>query len=129
MRLLGEDMRQCLVVDDSSVIRKVARALFEAMRFEVSEAENGRDALEQCKAVPPDVILLDWQMPVMGPLDFLAELRAWQGKKRPYVLYCTTESDANDIMRAFDAGADDYIIKPFNRDALEAKVADVPDFS
>lgn len=129
MRLLGEDMRQCLVVDDSSVIRRVARALLETMRFEVSEAENGRDALDQCKVAPPDVILLDWQMPVMGSLDFLTELRASQDSRRPYVLYCTTESDANDIMRAFDAGADDYIIKPFDRETLEGKIADVPDFS
>lgn len=123
-------MRQCLVVDDSSVIRKVARALFETLRFDVHEAESGEQALEMCRTALPDLILLDWHMPTMGPVDFLNALRGslLAGHKRPIVLYCTTEADTDDIGRAFDAGADDFIIKPFDRHALEAKLAELPHF-
>ncbi len=121
-------MRQCMVVDDSPVIRKVARALFESMGFDVSEAENGQQALDLCRGALPDFILLDWQMPVMGALDFLASMRSMPASKRPFVLYCTTEPDTADISRAFDAGADDFIIKPFDREALESKLADLPSF-
>ena len=121
-------MRQCMVVDDSAVIRKVSRALFESQGFDVSEAENGQQALDLCRGALPDLILLDWHMPVMGALDFLAAMRAIPSSKRPFVLYCTTEPDTGDISRAFDAGADDFIIKPFDREALEAKLGDIPSF-
>lgn len=121
-------MRQCMVVDDSPVIRKVARALFESLGFDVAEAENGQQALDLCRGAVPDFILLDWHMPVMGALDFLAAMRSMPSSKRPFVLYCTTEPDTADISRAFDAGADDFIIKPFDREALEGKLADLPNF-
>ena len=94
-------MRQCMVVDDSAVIRKVSRALFESMDFDVSEAENGQQALDLCRGALPDLILLDWHMPVMGALDFLAAMRAIPSSKRPFVLYCTTEPDTGDISRAY----------------------------
>ena len=64
-------MKTCLIVDDSSVIRKVARRIIEAMQFEISEAENGEKALEICARSMPDAILLDWNMPVMDGLQFL----------------------------------------------------------
>lgn len=118
-------MKRCLVVDDSSVIRKVARAILEGAGFEISEAENGHEALDRCKAQNPDVILLDWQLPVMGAMEFLSALRVAQGVKRPYIVYCTTENDSNDIARAFTAGADDYMLKPFDRETLVSKFADI----
>ena len=68
-------MKQCLIVDDSSVIRKVARRIMEEANFAISEAENGQEALDVCRANLPDVVLLDWNMPVMDGLEFLAELR------------------------------------------------------
>ena len=67
-------MKTCLVVDDSKVIRKVARHILETLDFEVSEAGDGREALDACLASPPDVILLDWNMPVMSGMDFLRAL-------------------------------------------------------
>lgn len=121
-------MRRCLVVDDSSVIRKVARSLFELCAFDVDEAEGGREALTSCRNAPPDLILLDWHMPAMGAIEFLSVLRGMPMSKRPFVLYCTTEADNEDISRAFDAGADDFIIKPFDRAALESKLAEMPHF-
>jgi len=114
-------MKLCLVIDDSSVIRKVARQILEGLRFEVTEAANGQEALELCHGRRPDAILVDWHMPVMGGLDFLNAYRHMHGAKRPYILYLTTENDPVDISRAFAAGADDYVLKPFYRENIEAK--------
>ena len=118
-------MKHCLVVDDSSVIRKVARRILEDMSFEISEAENGKDALEKCKTRMPDAVLLDWNMPVMDGIDFLTALRDVAGGEEPKVIFCTTENDAAHITRAIDAGANEYIMKPFDRDIIEAKFQEV----
>ena len=118
-------MSRCLIVDDASVIRKVARRILEDMRFTVSEAENGQEALERCQAERPDLVLLDWQMPVMGAFEFLAALAATSQQRRPYIIYCTTEHDVPDISRALAAGANDYMMKPYNREMLEAKLAEM----
>jgi two-component system chemotaxis response regulator CheY len=119
------DQKRCLIVDDSGVIRKIARIILEDLRFTVDEAENGQEALERCKAAMPELILLDWHMPVMGALDFLTALRATHRTRRPFVIYCTTEHDVADITRAFQHGADDYIIKPFDREVLENKLNEI----
>ncbi len=116
-------MKNCLVVDDSDVIRKVARQILENMQFEIMEAENGQEAIERCKAQTPDIVLLDWHMPVMSGLEFLGALRLANLDRKPYILYCTTENDPVDISKAIAAGADEYILKPFDREALEAKLA------
>ena len=116
-------MKQCLIVDDSNVIRKVARAVVEGMNFEVIEAENGQEALERCQVNMPDVVLLDWHMPVMGGLEFLAGFRLYRDDNKTTVFYCTTENDPIEISSALGAGADEYILKPFDREELEAKFA------
>ncbi len=85
-------MKTCLVVDDSKVIRKVARHILETLNFTVSEACYGREALEACMASVPDVILLDWNMPVMSGMDFLRALRLSDLSHRPNVVFCTTEN-------------------------------------
>lgn len=119
-------MNRCLIVDDSSIIRKVTRHFLESMRYTVSEAENGREALDLCRQLlPPDVILLDWHLPVLGAMDFLARLRATSAGRRPFVIYCTTENDAEDITRAFAVGADDYLLKPYDRATLLAKFTQI----
>lgn len=118
-------MKRCLIVDDSIVIRKIARQILESVNFEISEAENGQEALERCKSSVPDVILLDWQMPVMGAMEFLSALRVVLSGRRPHIIYCTTENDAADIARAFASGADDYMLKPFDRATLLGKFSDV----
>lgn len=118
-------MKSCLVVDDSKVIRKVARRILEEMNFEISEAADGMDALENCRAAMPDVILLDWNMPVMNGIDFLKALRQSPGGDSPVVVFCTTENDMNHISQAISAGADEYIMKPFDREIIEAKFAQV----
>ena len=118
-------MKSCLVVDDSKVIRKVARRILEGMRFQVDEAGDGKEALERCQQSTPDVVLLDWNMPVMNGMEFLRALRSAPIKKQPLVLFCTTENDMSHIRAAIDAGADEYIMKPFDQEIMEAKFAQV----
>ena len=115
-------MKTCLVVDDSKVIRKVARHILETLDFTVSEACDGREALDQCLASPPDVILLDWNMPVMSGMDFLRALRGSAVASRPKVVFCTTENGTAYIRAAIEAGTDEYVMKPFDRETLESKL-------
>ena len=118
-------MKTCLVVDDSSVIRKVARRILEGLDFRIAEAEDGQQALELCRNDLPDAILLDWNMPVMDGYEFLKALRRLPGGDRPKVVFCTTENDVVHIARALHAGADEYIMKPFDKEIVEAKFQEV----
>jgi two-component system chemotaxis response regulator CheY len=117
--------RTCLIVDDSRIIRKVARRIVEGLKFDVDEAADGSEALTFCAGVMPDVILLDWSMPVMDGLTFLRRLRALPGGDRPKVLFCTIETRAERIAEALSAGADDYVMKPFDGEILSSKFAEV----
>ncbi|MDB5597804.1 MAG: CheY protein [Hyphomicrobiales bacterium] len=118
-------MKQVLVVDDSSVIRKVARRILESLHFEITEAENGQIGLEACALAMPDAILLDWNMPVMDGYEFLRELRRMPGGMTPKVVFCTTENDIAHIARAIHAGADEYIMKPFDRQIVVSKFEEI----
>ena len=114
-------MKTCLLVDDSRVIRKVARRILEDLDFEVAEASDGLEALAWCRAAMPDVILLDWNMPVMNGLDFLRQLRTEPGGAAPQVVFCTVENEPARIREALAAGACEYIMKPFDGDIIQAK--------
>ena len=118
-------MKTCLVVDDSGVVRKVARRIVEGMGFQVIEAEDGSVALEACKRAFPDAVLLDWNMPVMNGHEFLVQLRALPGGDAPKVVFCTTENGMDHIARALEAGADEYIMKPFDKDIVADKFREV----
>jgi two-component system chemotaxis response regulator CheY len=111
-----------LVVDDSKVIRKVARHILETLNFTVDEAEDGRQALSRVDAHMPDLVLLDWNMPVMSGMEFLQSLRAGDYKVQPKVVFCTTENDTAHIRAAIQAGADEFVMKPFDRETLESKL-------
>jgi len=113
-----------LVVDDSDVIRKVARRVLEDMNYLVLEAESGEDAIEQCRKAMPDIILLDWHMPGMSGHDVMAALKSVACDRQPLIVYCTTENDPADLARAFSGGAGAYLMKPFNRVILKAKIAE-----
>jgi two-component system chemotaxis response regulator CheY len=117
--------RTCLVVDDSRVVRKVARRILEANGFAVAEAADGQIALDACRANMPDCILLDWNMPVMDGLTFLRTLRREFGPDNPPVVFCTTENDIGHIEAAILSGAQEYIMKPFDEDILTGKFAQV----
>ncbi len=118
-------MKRCLIVDDSSVIRKVARRILENFGFAVIEASDGQQALDVCTKEMPDAILLDWNMPVMDGFDFLRALRSMPAGDKPKVVFCTTENDLAHIARAMHAGADEYIMKPFDKEIVEAKFQEV----
>ncbi|MFZ5668403.1 MAG: response regulator [Pseudomonadota bacterium] len=117
-------LKTCLLVDDSRVIRKVARRILEDLDFEVAEASDGLEALAWCRAAMPDAILLDWNMPVMNGIEFLRQLRAEPGGKDPRVVFCTVESEPARIREALSAGACEYIMKPFDGDIIQAKFAE-----
>ena len=119
------DPTTCLIVDDSRIIRKVARRIVEDLGFEVDEAADGAEALTYCMGAMPHVVLLDWQMPVMDGLAFLRRLRDLPGGRAPKVLFCTIETRADRIAEALSAGADDYVMKPFEGEILHSKFAEV----
>ena len=118
-------MKHCLIVDDSSVIRKVCRRILEELAFRVSEAENGEKALAMCKDEMPDAVLLDWNMPVMDGYDFMTHLRQMPGGNEPKIVFCTSENDIEHISRALHAGANEYIMKPFDKGIVTAKFQEV----
>lgn len=115
-------MAHCLIVDDSKVIRKVARHIIEGLGLSVEEAEDGSVALEACRARSFDLILLDWNMPVMSGMEFLSALNATELAHRPKVMFCTTENGTAHIRAAIENGADEYVMKPFDRETLERKL-------
>ena len=115
-------MKTCLIIDDSRVIRKVSRHILESLEFAVDEAENGKEGLDKCEAGMPDVILLDWNMPVMTGIEFITQLRKRDGGDKPKVVFCTTENDVAHIREAISAGADEYVMKPFDHETLQIKL-------
>ncbi|MGE5513247.1 MAG: response regulator [Bacteroidota bacterium] len=118
-------MKRCLIVDDSDVIRKVARVILERMDFDVIEANDGPNGIELCQARGPHVVLVDWEMPGMNGLAFLQALRAASHDQMPLIVYCTTENDPVDIGRARQAGADAVLMKPFDRASIMAAMAEI----
>ncbi len=118
-------LRQVLIVDDSRVIRKVAGRIVQSLGFVTREAENGEEARAACAAMMPNAILLDWNMPVMDGLEFLLHLRKMPGGMKPKVVFCTTENEVAQITRALAAGADEYIMKPFDTEILRSKFLEV----
>lgn len=114
--------RTCLIVDDSRVIRKVSSKIAISLGYTPIEAENGEEALARCKKSMPDLVLTDWNMPEMDGITFVTKLRAIPTPKEPTVVFCTSNGEARDIHDGIAAGADDYIVKPFDEAALKAKL-------
>ena len=118
-------MKTCLIVDDSKVVRMVARKILEGLNFEIVEAEDGQQAIDACLTEMPAAVLLDWNMPVKNGLEFLQELRALENVEQPVVVFCTTENDMSHIQKAIQAGANEYIMKPFDSEIIESKFTQV----
>ncbi len=118
-------MSYCLIVDDSAVIRKVAKHIVESFKFETDEAADGSVALAKCRELMPDAVLLDWNMPQMDGIAFIKALRQEKNGDRPKVIFCTTENDTKHISIAMKAGADEFVMKPFDKSILETKFQQV----
>lgn len=114
-------MPLCLVVDDSRVIRKVARRILEDLGFIVDEAEDGISGLERCKAIMPDAVLVDATMPNLDGIGFMKALKREAGPKGPKMVFCTTENEESHIVSARAAGASEILFKPFDKETLEAR--------
>jgi two-component system chemotaxis response regulator CheY len=114
---------KALVVDDSKAIRSIISKHLKALGFEVVEADNGVDALVQLKKMGgADLALLDWNMPEMNGIEFLRKLRQEPAGAEPIVIFCTSEDSFDNITEALEAGANEYIIKPFDAPLLESKL-------
>jgi two-component system chemotaxis response regulator CheY len=122
---LDADGRTCLIVDDSQVVRRVARRIVQALNFIVEEAVDGQLALDVCRRSMPTAILLDREMPVMNGMDFLRSLRGLPGGNAPVVIFCTSVNTIGHIKEALSAGANEYVIKPFDAEVLQEKFSTV----
>jgi two-component system chemotaxis response regulator CheY len=121
---MNRPIKRCLVVDDSPVIRRIARRILESLGYEVTEAADGMEAFDRYVETRPNLVLLDWQLPVMTAFEFLSAVRTARLDTKAHILYCTTEQDPLDVHRAMSHGADDVLMKPFVREMLVAKLPD-----
>jgi two-component system, chemotaxis family, chemotaxis protein CheY len=114
-----------MVIDDSRAMRLILRRITGQLGFEVSEAGNGREALELLAAceTPPELALIDWNMPEMNGLEFVLAVRADPRYRAMTLMMVTTEGEQTQIVRALAAGAHEYVIKPFTPDAIVDKLA------
>jgi two-component system, chemotaxis family, chemotaxis protein CheY len=111
-------MKRCMFVDDSSVIRKVAKRILGSPEMVVIEAATGLDAIEMCAADMPDIIVVDGSLPDMPTSEVISRIRALESSVKPQIAVCLIEIDVGAIMRAKRAGAQGYILKPFTRPQL-----------
>jgi two-component system chemotaxis response regulator CheY len=113
-----------LVVDDSRAMRSILTRLLSGLGFDVAQAGDGSEALAVLEAgARPDVILVDWNMPVMDGLTFIKEVRACDEYRDISLMMVTTESEQGQIVRALAAGAHEYVIKPFTDEVIAEKLA------
>lgn len=120
-------MKRCMFVDDSSVIRKVARRILNGPDMVLVEAGSGLDAIDMCQADMPDIIVIDSALPDLPTVDVIRRIRAIPSAIVPHIAICLTEMDVAAIMRAKRAGAQSYILKPFNRAQLLEKFRTMSD--
>ena len=118
-------MKTCLIVEDSDIMREIAMRIFAELSIESKEAETAVAALEFCREQKPDFVLLDWDLPSLGALDFLRGAAELPQEKRPAILLCATENDPQQFTLAKAAGATNHILKPFDRQSIEAKLAEM----
>ncbi|MEZ5284157.1 MAG: response regulator [Vicinamibacterales bacterium] len=115
---------KALVVDDSRAMRLILRQMLNGLGFEVSEAEHGKDALQHLKANPDTALaLVDWNMPEMNGLELIQALRSDQSFNELRLMMVTTETELTNVERALGAGANEYIMKPFSKDAILEKLS------
>ncbi|MEM7222876.1 MAG: response regulator [Pseudomonadota bacterium] len=115
-------MTSCLIVDDSEAVRRVVRGMLESLDVSVEEAPSGAQALAVCKAKAPSAVVLDGRSADRAALDFLRDLRAQEGIDQPAVLFCPLEGESQQVREALDLGANEVLVRPFDRDLLRSKL-------
>ncbi len=118
-------MLHCFVIDDSEIIRKYTRLIFESLGFRVSEADSGIAAIERLRSETPDYIMLDWRLPDTTSIELLEKIRGLPLTARPYIIYAATEYEPIEIHRALSRGADTYLLRPYNRGIIELKLQEI----
>jgi two-component system, chemotaxis family, chemotaxis protein CheY len=118
-------MLHCFVIDDSDIIRKYTRLIFESLGFRVSEADGGIAAMERLRSEEPDYIIVDWRMSDTNSVELISRIRALPAKVRPYIIYSVTENEPFEIQRALTHGADTHLLKPYNREIIEIKLQEI----
>ena len=114
---------RALVIDDSRTVRIIIGTILREVGMEVLEAANGLEALEQIKRNPDvELMLVDWNMPEMNGLDFLRAVRSQRAYDAVRILMVTSETQSAQVTQALNAGANEYLMKPFNKDVLVAKL-------
>jgi two-component system chemotaxis response regulator CheY len=114
---------KAIVIDDSRATRMILKRALGAQGFEVVEAGDGKQALDElAKTGPLDLALVDWNMPVMTGYEFVKEVRARKEMDRMAIMMVTTESEMSQVQKALDAGANEYVMKPFTDQVLQEKL-------
>ncbi|MGI9402306.1 MAG: response regulator [Rhizobiaceae bacterium] len=114
-------MKIVMIADDSPVIRKVARRLFEDMDLVVMEAGDGAQAISMCRDNMPDIVIVDWDMPGRSGVDVVAEIANIPAAEKTVIFYCISELNIPEMTKAKRAGAKGFLMKPFNRKILVQK--------
>ncbi|WP_375206577.1 response regulator [Hyphococcus sp.] len=116
--------KTCLIVDDSELIREIAERIILDLGLDAEGAADAAAAIEICREKKPAAVFLDWDLPSMGALDFLREAASLEGE-RPAIILCATENDHQQFTLAKAAGAAHHILKPFDKGAVAAKLAEI----
>ena len=118
-------MKTCLILEDSDLIREIAARILKELSVAPLEAESAAKALDQCRAAKIDAVMLDWDLPAMGALDFLRGAAELPAGHKPVIILCATENDPQQFTLAKAAGAAHYLLKPFDKDSIAAKFAEI----
>jgi two-component system chemotaxis response regulator CheY len=118
-------MKTCLVLEDSELIREIASRILKELSVIPCEAESAARGLDQCRAAKIDAVMLDWDLPAMGALDFLRGAADLPAEQKPVIILCATENDPQQFTLAKAAGAAHYLLKPFDQNSVAAKLAQI----
>lgn len=118
-------MLHCFVIDDSEIVRKYTRLIFEGLGFRVSEADSAVAAMERLRTESPSFVLVDWRLPDANSIELISRIRATAKTERPHILYVVSETDVPEIQRAVAHGADGFLTKPYNREVVEMKLQEI----
>ena len=117
-------MEKAMIIDDSRAMRRILGETVRQLGFEVSEASNGRDALAKLDNMGPPVrlMLVDWNMPEMNGLEFITQLRQDERFQGSLIVMVTTETAVDQMVNALEAGANEYVMKPFTKEIIQDKL-------